>query len=199
MVFPIIWGWGSKSKKIGDAGYMNCNNCNNFSWFTIRQLAKEFNLYFISVAKWNRKYYLVCEICNAGYEIDKDKINNILFESQNIPDQIKFDEIWNKLQLMSVCLINQKTLTEKNIENWIGQVTNNLILDGYRESWINYTMTFFKIYLIKNLSIDNTKPIEIEEKTTQNYFYCAFCGAKLPIYAAYCNKCGKKKINILNE
>ena len=93
----IIFGWGKKSKKIADIGLMRCKNCNNISGYELRELSRRASLYFISVAKWNKKYYLTCPICDAGYEIEESKKNMVLQETAMLPDNNTALNIWNDL------------------------------------------------------------------------------------------------------
>ncbi len=71
-MIPVFFGWGDKAKDIGYAGIEKCPHCKNYTHFYLKEIAKSFSLYFIPVAKWDRKVYLVCPICEACYELDEN-------------------------------------------------------------------------------------------------------------------------------
>ncbi|HED38013.1 MAG TPA: zinc-ribbon domain-containing protein [Ignavibacteria bacterium] len=110
----IIGGWGKKSKKVADAGLLRCKNCNNTAAFEIRELASTASLYFIPVAKWNKKTYLVCPICKAGYELPEDDVKKLMQEIVSLPSNDTSIEIWNKIDLLFV----EFTKENKNLEEW---------------------------------------------------------------------------------
>lgn len=86
---PIIFGWGKKGKPIGYVGIDKCPNCKNYVHFSIYEYSNRVNLYFVPVAKFNKKSYLVCPVCEAGYELDgelKDYYFNEMFSSMNPED-----------------------------------------------------------------------------------------------------------------
>lgn len=76
---PIIFGWGKKGKNIGYVGIEKCPNCKNYVHFSIYEYSNRINVYFISVAKFNKKHYLVCPVCDAAYELTND-IKDYYFE-----------------------------------------------------------------------------------------------------------------------
>lgn len=65
----IFASWGKDSREIGYWGILKCSNCKNYGHFSINELTNKVKLYFITVAKYDKKRYLICPICNAGYEI----------------------------------------------------------------------------------------------------------------------------------
>jgi len=110
----IIAGWGKKSKKIADAGLLKCRNCNNIAAFEVRELANTASLYFIPVAKWHRKTYLVCPICKTGYELSEEGTKNFLQEIASLPSNDKSIELWNKIDVLFVKFMKEN----KNLEEW---------------------------------------------------------------------------------
>lgn len=143
----IIFGWGKKSKKIADIGLMRCKNCNNISGYELRELSRRASLYFISVAKWNKKYYLTCPICDAGYEIEESKKNMVLQETAMLPDNNTALNIWNDL----IKFINDNFSDDKNSkENILDFIENKLAEKGYKKDDIRYVIGVFYQEMIQN-------------------------------------------------
>ena len=104
----IIIGWGKQSKKIADVGIMKCKNCNNYSAFEVRELASNIKLYFIPLVKWDKKTYLVCTTCDAGYELNEEGKKEILQETIKIPDNETSIEMFNKVDSLFVKYVEGK-------------------------------------------------------------------------------------------
>ncbi len=72
MFFIGIFGVEDKQKEIKKVRSVCCKGCNE----NILTLVKEFSffhIFFIPLFKWNEKYFLICNNCNAIYEISKEK------------------------------------------------------------------------------------------------------------------------------
>ena len=89
----IIVGLGKESKKIAYLGVLKCANCRNHTHFSLYEVANKLKLYFISVANISKKYYSVCDICNAGNEISSEKKQKILINCAKIPDKATFIKV----------------------------------------------------------------------------------------------------------
>jgi len=74
----IIVGVGNNMVKLGDAGYYKCPRCHNECPFCVMEISKKFDVFWIPVAKWDKRYYLTCTICSYGYEIQKEEINQYI-------------------------------------------------------------------------------------------------------------------------
>ncbi len=74
----IIFGANDKDKTLGESGLYKCPNCNNQCQFNVTETAKNFHIFFITVARFDKKYYLTCSICNYGYELEKEEINDYI-------------------------------------------------------------------------------------------------------------------------
>ncbi len=110
----LIGGWGKKSKKIADAGLLKCKNCNNTVAFEVRELAKTASLFFVPVAKWSKKTYLVCPICEAGYELSENDTKKLLQEVASLPSNDVSTAIWNEIDSLFVKFMKEN----KNLEEW---------------------------------------------------------------------------------
>ena len=117
-MIPIIYGWGKKSKHLADMGIDKCNNCNNYAPFEVRELSNNASLFFVPMAKWNKKSYLVCTTCNAGYELNEETKNKFLADSVKLPSNSICVEIWNKIDEFLAQRIKQGT----NADGWVNDV-----------------------------------------------------------------------------
>ena len=131
----VLFGWGKKSKKLADAGIMRCKNCNNYSTFEIRELTKNINLYFIPIAKWNKRTFLVCTTCEAGYELTKEGQEEILQEVMKIPDNKTSIEIFNKADSLFVDYVENKK--KKDFKGWDKHIKKELMKEGNKENEID--------------------------------------------------------------
>jgi Zn finger protein HypA/HybF involved in hydrogenase expression len=73
MFFIGIFGIESKQKEIRIIRNISCKNCNAQSGLILIKKYSFFYIFFISIFKWNQRYYLVCNSCNSIYEISKEK------------------------------------------------------------------------------------------------------------------------------
>lgn len=68
----IIFGWGhTKTKDYGATLPQTCTNCNNKIYSHLVKISKWFDLFFIPIFPYDTSYYLLCPICNNGYELTK--------------------------------------------------------------------------------------------------------------------------------
>ena len=84
-MIPVFIGWGKKGKQVGYAGVEKCPHCRNWSHFTIREVSNRVRLYFVPVAKFNTKRYLVCGTCDTAWEIEPTKAKATLAASAALP------------------------------------------------------------------------------------------------------------------
>lgn len=95
----FLLGWGKNAKKIGYLGISKCKNCKNYTHLYIYEIANNINIYFIPVAKFNRKYIVACELCKAGIEITPETKNNLIEKYCSImapPEETV--RIWNTIR-----------------------------------------------------------------------------------------------------
>jgi len=142
----IIGGWGKKSKKIADAGLLKCKNCNNTAAFEVRELANTASLYFIPVAKWNKKTYLVCPICEAGYELSEDDAKKLMQEIASLPSNDTSTEIWNKVDALFVGFMKEN----KNFEEW-NDFAKNELSKHYKKDDAEYVLSCYNYNLLESI------------------------------------------------
>ncbi len=90
-------GLGKDSEELAYLGCVKCPNCKNHSHFSLYAVTDKLKLYFVSVTKFNTKYFTVCSICSSGYQVDKNKKNKMLVESSRRPDKKTFTVIRDRL------------------------------------------------------------------------------------------------------
>ena len=62
----------------------------------MHELSSQVRLYFVPVAKFNKKHYVVCGVCDAAWELDAAKVPAILADSARLPSKETAASIWNR-------------------------------------------------------------------------------------------------------
>jgi hypothetical protein len=93
----IIFGWGKEAKKVAFVGIAKCENCRNYGPFHLYEIAKKVTLYFVPVAKFSRKYYSVCSICEAGFEVGESGRLEIMRRSLLYESEVSVISLWRDL------------------------------------------------------------------------------------------------------
>lgn len=93
----IVAGWGKGSKKLAYLGIAKCGNCKNWVHFNLFEVANKVSVYFVPVAKFNKKYYMVCGVCNAAIEISAEQKDEALKASLALPGSDTVQVIWDGL------------------------------------------------------------------------------------------------------
>lgn len=97
-MIPILVGWGGSAKLFAYAGILKCPNCKNYGHFQLYEIAKKANVLFVPVAKWGKKYHLVCSICEGSLELTKAESDEVLQESIALPSPEAATAIWNEME-----------------------------------------------------------------------------------------------------
>lgn len=95
----VFYGWGETFKPIQYAGIELCPKCKNYSHIWICENAKYASLYWIKVAKWSRKYSVMCEACREGKELSTSQKAAFLQLIASIPSYERCAELWNRLYI----------------------------------------------------------------------------------------------------
>jgi len=98
----FLAGLGSNVKRIGNAGFQKCPNCNNWKPQGVYEISKQATAFFVPIAKWSKEYYVICPICQAGLPVKEGKLNELLQKSITIPDDQKATEIWSDIDSVTV-------------------------------------------------------------------------------------------------
>ncbi len=132
----MIFNWGEKSKKVCDASIYNCSNCNHLAPFEIRTDEKTAGMFFISMAKWGKKYYLVCQNCSAGFPVLEDKVEETLRIFTEAPSHNLSAEIYKELK--DVLVNGNYFSSEEKLSKYPEEVMLILKEKGYKEKDIKY-------------------------------------------------------------
>lgn len=97
-MLPIIAGWGKDAKVIAYLGLRKCPNCRNYDHWQLHEVQKKVTAFFVPVAKWGAKYYMVCNVCQASYEMDSAQKQQLLKESLEIPPVETVMACWESLE-----------------------------------------------------------------------------------------------------
>jgi len=101
-MIPIVFGWGKKGKPLGFAGVEKCPHCKNWSPFTLYEMSSNVRLYFVPVAKFNKKRYLVCSTCDTAWEVEPSKAKEMLAMSAALPTPANVSQAFSRCQQMVV-------------------------------------------------------------------------------------------------
>lgn len=70
----FFFGWGKKTvKEFGEVIPTNCAKCNNKVYLKLVSVTKWFTLFFIPVIPYQSQNLLLCNICQNGYELNKEQ------------------------------------------------------------------------------------------------------------------------------
>ncbi|MEO3760737.1 zinc-ribbon domain-containing protein [Mycobacterium sp. B14F4] len=62
----FIFGFGTKQQLLGAGEVRTCPRCHNTTQWSRMKEFRQFMLFFIPVARWNRRHFEVCGICGAA-------------------------------------------------------------------------------------------------------------------------------------
>lgn len=135
----ILVNWGNKTKEVTDITLDYCNICQRPTPFEIRYEKKTAGAFFISLASWDKKYYLVCHRCSNGFLIKNEAVQNKLLEYSEAPSIEKSAEIFKKIEKE---FIDGNYMTIEKIDSFKSDMHNKLKND-YSDKDINYVLSVF--------------------------------------------------------
>lgn len=75
----IIWGSRGFRNFLGESILVDtCNRCGNEVRYHAYKSGRKFTLFFIPLFPYSVKYYLLCPICEYGYEFNKTEMQQYL-------------------------------------------------------------------------------------------------------------------------
>lgn len=75
----LIFGWGHQIiKNFGIILKKHCSNCNNDDYWQLLRITEWFTLFFIPIIPYQRKYLLICPVCEKGIYLEWSRINELL-------------------------------------------------------------------------------------------------------------------------
>jgi hypothetical protein len=161
----IIYGWGKDLKKIAYAGIEKCSNCKNHSHFWIGETSSHATLYFVKVAKWNKKYYFCCETCQRGFEIAPGRLDELLRASVKLPSQQQCREIWDHLDLAARHALDQKLPPDELVKHFFQTIGDDVALlkKKFQAEYVDYVAGVYVRYQMDR-GDDEPKPVTVEPK-----------------------------------
>ncbi len=93
----LVAGWGKDAKDLGYVGIVRCDHCKNHNAMHLYQIARKVSVFFVPVAKFGTRFYVVCPTCRSGSEVDVVTKDKILRESIELPDEETTAAIWNDI------------------------------------------------------------------------------------------------------
>ena len=70
----IIWGTRGETKALGKVGLQVCEICQREQPFNVMLQYRFAHLYFIFAWVTSKQYFLVCEVCQGGWELDPQQV-----------------------------------------------------------------------------------------------------------------------------
>lgn len=65
-MFFFLFGYGTKQKALGAGQVRTCPRCHNTTqWQRVREF-KQLSVFFVPVARWQRREFELCGICGAA-------------------------------------------------------------------------------------------------------------------------------------
>lgn len=76
MFFIGVFGIGNKNKNLGEVTF-KCTGCIGDK-FSLLELSRSFDIFFIPVFKYSKEYIIVCNKCRSVYKLKNDSITKVL-------------------------------------------------------------------------------------------------------------------------
>ena len=71
----VLFNWGEEAEDLGPAIPVECPNCNNRAYLRLIHARKKAGVFFLTLAKFNSRYALVCEVCHHGFALSGREID----------------------------------------------------------------------------------------------------------------------------
>ncbi len=62
----LLFGFGSKRTVLGQGSVRTCPRCHNSTQWARMKQYRQFSLFFVPIARWNRVEFEECGICGAA-------------------------------------------------------------------------------------------------------------------------------------
>jgi len=70
----FLFGWGHQIKRDFGPVLMNkCSHCNNEGYMRLKRISEWFTLFFVPIIPYKIQSYLICPICEYGFQLDGEK------------------------------------------------------------------------------------------------------------------------------
>lgn len=146
---PILAGWNGDQKRVGNFGMSKCGHCGNWQPLGIYELSQKITLYFIPIAKWGKKYAIICPICKHGITIEGEAASNMLKRSVLLPDDETVLRIWRELDEFTDRELQKASgdIGEEELKVWLSGVEQLQDKMPYDEHHIKHVFAAYMEYL----------------------------------------------------
>lgn len=86
MFFIGVFGIGNKTKNLGTVNF-KCTGCIGEK-FSLMELSRSFDIFFIPVFRYNKEYIIICEECRSVYKLKVESIPKVLEKKE-----VKYENI----------------------------------------------------------------------------------------------------------
>lgn len=76
----IVWGSGGDALNLGTLETRHCEVCEKDRPFSVILQYRYWGLYWIFNFVTQRKYMLLCDVCQRGWELERSKVDGLLKE-----------------------------------------------------------------------------------------------------------------------
>ena len=144
-VIPVLAGWGGGAKAIAYAGIAKCENCKNYGHYYLVEASKKASVLFVPIAKWSKKYYLVCSICEVGFEVTESEKQEILVDSVSLPDADVAGAIWDALDIIMAEVVSEGDRDEAEEADAVKAIDNAIaqLHEQYAPEHVDYVRGIF--------------------------------------------------------
>jgi len=75
----VVWGTRGFEKDLGDTNITGtCSHCNNEVTMRAKKIGRKFTLFWIPLFPVKTAHYILCPICSAGKQVDKNEMEQYL-------------------------------------------------------------------------------------------------------------------------
>ena len=85
----IIWGSGGDEINLGEVEKKYCETCERSRTFELQLEYRYWGIYWIFNFLTKKKYWILCEICSRGVEVEKDEVEPTL-DKVSIPFMARY-------------------------------------------------------------------------------------------------------------
>lgn len=105
----MIYGFGTKSKKTTYLGRRYCHNCDGFTNYYLYRQYSYYSVFFIPIIKITKAYFIGCDVCRLGTEINKEDAQALKEEYANFPMEPLLVKVINDIKSWAHEEGNKKT------------------------------------------------------------------------------------------
>lgn len=137
----FLLNWGSKGKRVCSGGIHFCDNCKHITTTEVRVIEKSVGLFFVPVARWDKKFYLVCNVCSAGVPILSEKTGEFIRLVTSGPSDALALKICDRV--LHIFVEGDYMSSEEKLNSFPEVTTTLLEKEGYKKEHIENIIPVF--------------------------------------------------------